>query len=117
MLFKPAGLDEYEWAKRAGVNRGYFNDIKEKKTSPRTETLTQVLAVAGKTVADLYLADAGLQPALVNPPFTPHDLPRDVPIHGTAMGGSLEVRRSKEHMSELQLLMRVSHAVFCMNKT
>src|SRR3546814_9512177 len=75
MLFKPAGLDEYEWAKRAGVNRGYFNDIKEKNTSPRTETLTKVLAVAGKTVADLYLADAGIQPALVNPPFNPHDLP------------------------------------------
>src|SRR3546814_6938669 len=65
----------------------YFNDIKEKNTSPRTETLTKVLAVARKTVADLYLADAGIQPALVNPPFNPHDLPRDVPIHGTAMGG------------------------------
>src|SRR3546814_6682705 len=61
-----------------------------------TETLTKVLAVAGKTVADLYLADAGIQPALVNPPFNPHDLPRDVPIHGTAMGGSLEVRSNGE---------------------
>src|SRR3546814_18043909 len=59
-------------------------------------TLTKVLAVAGKTVADLYLADAGIQPALVNPPFNPHDLPRDVPIHGTAMGGSLEVRSNGE---------------------
>src|SRR3546814_4717083 len=85
MLFKPAGLDEYEWAKRAGVNRGYFNDIKEKNTSPRTETLTKVLAVAGKTVADLYLADAGIQ-------------------------------RSEEHTSELQSLMRISYAVFCLKK-
>src|SRR3546814_4363041 len=107
MLFKPAGLDEYEWAKRAGVNRGYFNDIKAKNTSPRTETLTKVLAVAGKTVADLYLADAGIQPALVNPPFNPHDLPRAVPIHGTAM-------RSEEHTSALPSLMRISYAVFCL---
>src|SRR3546814_9856049 len=98
-----------------------------------SETLTKVLAVAGKTVADLYLADAGIQPALVNPPFNPHDLPRDVPIHGTAMGGSLEVRpngelsqieetlvedgvvgyaRSAEQTYELQYLMRISYAVF-----
>src|SRR3546814_7573817 len=32
----------------------------------------------------------------LNPPFNPHDLPRDVPIHGTAMGGSLEVRSNGE---------------------
>src|SRR3546814_13717148 len=76
--------------------------IRRPPRSTRTDTLFpyttlfRSLAVAGKTVADLYLADAGIQPALVNPPFNPHDLPRDVPIHGTAMGGSLEVRSNGE---------------------
>lgn len=91
MTLKPAGLDEYEWAKKAGLNRGYFNDIKEKNTRPRTDTLTKALTVAGKTMADLYLAETA-QPALVNTPFNPIDLPRDVPIHGTATGAFVEIQ-------------------------
>src|SRR3546814_13416728 len=64
MLFKPAGLDEYEWAMRAGVNRGYFNDIKKKNTSPSMETTTNVLAVAVKTIADIFLQTARIQTPL-----------------------------------------------------
>src|SRR3546814_2178337 len=45
-------------------------------------------------------------------------------IHGTALGGGLEtalvchyrVARSEEHTSELQSLMRISYAVFCLKK-
>lgn len=92
MTMRPAGLDEYEWAIKAGVNRGYFNDIKEKNTSPRNTTLAKVLAVAGKTLGDLYPTEPGAPPTLVNPPFNPIDLPRDVPILGTTAGGALELQ-------------------------
>src|SRR3546814_8603837 len=34
-----------------------------------------------------------------------------------ADGDSLTVRRSEEHTSELQSLMRISYAVFCLKKT
>src|SRR3546814_18461701 len=32
------------------------------------------------------------------------------------LGGSLDLRRSEEHTSELQSLMRISYAVFCLKK-
>src|SRR3546814_6153448 len=44
------------------------------------------------------------------PPFNPHDLPRDVPIHGTAMGGSLEVRLNDE-LSQIEETMVVEGVV------
>src|SRR3546814_1916159 len=34
----------------------------------------------------------------------------------TADGGTVGVRRSEEHTSELQSLMRISYAVFCLKK-
>src|SRR3546814_4799264 len=40
-------------------------------------------------------------------PFLLDDLPA---------GGVEEIRRSEEHTSELQSLMRISYAVFCLNK-
>src|SRR3546814_9774007 len=49
---------------------------------------------------------------------------KDKPMHGVAFGalwGSwgfiiLHARRSEEHTSELQSLMRISYAVFCLKK-
>src|SRR3546814_2006409 len=38
-------------------------------------------------------------------------LPREV-----AQGGAVMTRRSEEHTSELQSLMRISYAVFCLKK-
>lgn len=112
MAFKPQGLDEYEWAKRAGVNRGYFNDIKEKNTRPRSDTLSKVLTVAGKSIADLYLSEAGAQPALVNPVFNPNDLPRDVPIMGTATGAALEIQGNGDvaRIEEIELQDVIGYA-------
>src|SRR3546814_9254086 len=36
--------------------------------------------------------------------------------YGSKLKGILEVARSEEHTSELQSLMRISYAVFCLNK-
>src|SRR3546814_5074644 len=39
------------------------------------------------------------------------------PPQGTAnLSGGVDVRRSEEHTSELQSLMRISYAVFCLKK-
>src|SRR3546814_5157998 len=35
------------------------------------------------------------------------------PLHGAGMS---RIRRSEEHTSELQSLMRISYAIFCLNK-
>src|SRR3546814_9092883 len=38
----------------------------------------------------------------------------DAPV--TSLAGLIEFNRSEEHTSELQSLMRISYAVFCLNK-
>src|SRR3546814_6829089 len=38
-------------------------------------------------------------------------------VVGLTMGGTLAFYRSEEHTSELQSLMRISYAVFCLKKT
>src|SRR3546814_3397299 len=40
----------------------------------------------------------------------------DFRAHPRAGTGSAELRRSEEHTSELQSLMRISYAVFCLKK-
>src|SRR3546814_9507076 len=45
--------------------------------------------------------------------------PRHIYVHrwaGTTGGRAREARRSEEHTSELQSLMRISYAVFCLKK-
>lgn len=54
ITLKPADLSEAEWAVRAGVNRGFFTNLKNQPISPRSDTLRKVLAAIGRTEADLY---------------------------------------------------------------
>src|SRR3546814_7979075 len=48
----------------------------------------------------------------------PHEaLPGEAPHHGREVERSVDaVERSEEHTSELQSLMRISYAVFCLKK-
>src|SRR3546814_3809644 len=46
----------------------------------------------------------------------PGMVPSAVSHAGTVEGGGMEVSRSEEHTSELQSLMRISYAVFCLKK-
>src|SRR3546814_14603639 len=41
---------------------------------------------------------------------------RPVPCSGRAVGRRIDILRSEEHTSELQSLMRISYAVFCLKK-
>src|SRR3546814_5901890 len=40
-----------------------------------------------------------------------------IDVSGVVIDGEAEVERSEEHTSELQSLMRISYAVFCLKKT
>src|SRR3546814_8390637 len=56
----------------------------------------------------------GLRPILSeNAPITGSQKKFDRPMHTVT---SSATRRSEEHTSELQSLMRISYAVFCLNK-
>ena len=93
MALKPAGLSEYEWADKAGLNRGWFNDIKKSpEASPRTSNINKALAAIGLSIGDLYRGGGGSEARLADPPFNPVELPRDVPVLGTAAGAELEVQ-------------------------
>ena len=55
MALKPVDLSEYEWAEKAGLNRGWFNDIKKAPdASPRTSNINKALAAIGLSLVDLY---------------------------------------------------------------
>lgn len=56
MVLKPDELAETEWAERAGVNRGFFTNLKSQDISPRSDTIRKLLRYIGKTEADFYSA-------------------------------------------------------------
>lgn len=86
MLLKPAELSEYEWAIQAGVNRGFFNDLKQKGTRPRVDTLAKVLAVVrADTSPSEQPATPNARPFKMDGPASPL-MYEDVPVYGTALG-------------------------------
>lgn len=92
MALKPADLSEYEWAAKAGLNRGWFNDIKKAPdASPRTSNINKALAAIGLSIADLYGARRGNEGRIAPAHFNPGELPRDVPVLGTAAGAELKI--------------------------
>jgi hypothetical protein len=47
MKMKPAGLTEGDWAAKAGLNRGFFSDLKYKGIRPRIDTVRKLTKFAG----------------------------------------------------------------------
>jgi len=86
MSLKPSTMTEYEWAITAGVNRGFFNDLKMKDTSPRQETLSKVLSAISKDVSDLTGAPAPNARAFKMEGASAERMSEDLPIFGTALG-------------------------------
>lgn len=92
MALKPGTLSEYEWADKAGLNRGWFNDIKKAPdASPRTSNINKALAAIGLSIVDLYGGVRRSEATAAEAPFNPGELPRDVPVLGTAAGAELDV--------------------------
>src|SRR3546814_7356490 len=82
------------------------------------------LALLGDTIAaNLFMLGYASQLGLL--PVSPEAIERAVEINGVAvpfnkaafaLGRLQAVDRSEEHTSELQSLMRISYAVFCLQK-
>lgn len=53
MAIKPTHLAETEWAEQAGVNRGFFGNLKKKSKNPRRDTVLKLLRFIDKTEVDL----------------------------------------------------------------
>src|SRR3546814_10557676 len=90
--------------------------IRRPPRSTRTDTLFPYT-----TLFRSVLAHAG-RPEEAAPAALVHRKPDEPPaLHGHEAGDRVavakgEVRRSEEHTSELQSLMRISYAVFCLKK-
>lgn len=54
MRLRPQGLAETDWAVQAGVNRGFFTNLKKQDISPRIDSIRKLLRFVNKTDADLY---------------------------------------------------------------
>jgi len=48
MRYKPSTVSEGDWAVQAGLNRGWFSDLKAKDTRPRIDTVNKLLVTAEK---------------------------------------------------------------------
>src|SRR3546814_9997943 len=76
------------------------------------------MAVAGlPTTGVAAAAVAGASPAAESGPVTITTLNPTIRLYpAKALGRMGDIRRSEEHTSELQSLMRLSYAVFCLKK-
>lgn len=54
MGIKPAKLKETDWAVKAGVNRGFFTNLKDSQILPRRDNLLKLLNYINRSEADLY---------------------------------------------------------------
>src|SRR3546814_7582679 len=80
------------------------------------EALPSDVATIARAVS-AALEARGIDSRAANPWYFP--TPEDYGAHLAAAGfavGSIELIRSAEHTSELQSLMRISYAVFCLQK-
>src|SRR3546814_5588413 len=77
-----------------------------------------VFAVEGDGKYRADWAWLGGQGSVINPKFNAPDGPicADLREAGALLAASADYSRSEEHTSELQSLMRISYAVFCLKK-
>src|SRR3546814_1347039 len=87
--------------------------IRRPPRSTRTDTLFPYTTLFRSVLHDLL----GAAPVVHQQPGQPHHVPvvRPVERHEPRLGPP-PGRRSEEHTSELQSLMRISYAVFCLKK-
>src|SRR3546814_7722222 len=89
----------------------------EFRASPISPTLVIVRILACAMACMLATGVAWAGPSDVTDPEAPRSLPADGPVDVRWTDpAQFTAIRSEEHTSELQSLMRLSYAVFCLNK-
>src|SRR3546814_1908632 len=78
----------------------------------RNQVLNGVAAPFGLTAVQVM----ALHHISAAPACTPSTLARSLAVDSASVTRLLDRLRSEEHTSELQSLMRISYAVFCLNK-
>src|SRR3546814_10043044 len=102
------------------IGHGLEGDFNRKKTSVFSGLLGQQVAAPGVTIVDDGTIDARRGSLTVDDEGTPTE--RTVLIENGILTGFMQDRmnarlmRSEEHTSELQSLMSISYAVFCLKK-
>lgn len=94
MALKPPGLAATTWALEAGVNRGFFTNLKGKGGSVRSDTLRKLLSHIGKTEADLSLPSDRPATNAIPVHFEGASLERvneNLPVFGTALGAEMVI--------------------------
>lgn len=94
MQLMPRGMTEASWARAAKVSSSLFQDMKNKGTRPRVDTLEKVLAAARVTMPEFYAllgteTDTPPQSNVVEADsrhYRHRSNPMDVPVWGSAEG-------------------------------
>src|SRR3546814_6711960 len=89
--------------------------IRRPPRSTRTDTLFPYTTLF-RSLVSIQLATVVRQPLMRVAPVPHAGLDGVAPIALEALIGRQPVDRSEEHTSELQSLMRISYAVFCLKK-
>src|SRR3546814_3850872 len=99
----------------------FFLMIRRPPRSKRTDTLFPYTTLFRSQLAQL--GRDSRPEARTRRPYGPNRSPPDQPLDGRVRAGDQALprrhqdhRRSEEHTSELQSLMRISYAVFCLKK-
>src|SRR3546814_1545318 len=71
--------------------------------------------ISGQGLVNLYESIAQLEGARGDA-LEPEDISRRADMGDPLCGAAVDTLRSEEHTSELQSLMRISYAVFCLKK-
>lgn len=66
MRIKPDALTPTRWALDAGLNRGFFTNLKAGSGSPQAENIRKLLRAVGRSEAELYGDDDYVRPAEIS---------------------------------------------------
>src|SRR3546814_1094689 len=89
--------------------------IRRPPRSTRTDTLFPYTTLFRSAISCVHLAISGPTKAATTPPPITSDIAM-LRKEALATSAAAKRRRSEEHTSELQSLMRISYAVFCLKK-
>src|SRR3546814_5948764 len=86
--------------------------------APACQPAEQIIIILGVAPARIFAGARNREPVLEveRPPRAQIDRPRNARDGVVQIGGLVDDDRSEEHTSELQSLMRISYAVFCLKK-
>src|SRR3546814_11381560 len=94
----------------------FFLMIRRPPRSTRTDTLFPYTTLFRSTLVEIVEVGNPAAAGDFARRFAGREIDRDPRVTAGARRGEIDLVRSEEHTSELQSLMRISYAVFCLKK-